>query len=93
MLSNTATHKASRASKEVLQNVQQAAAGLHAAFDRDCMDEDGVLRRPDQCSDTLVAAIRALLDAQSRLVETDWPQPPTAASLQAEADDANHTSP
>lgn len=89
MISDTAKRTASGASKDVLQNVRQAEARLRAAFSRDCMDEDGVLRRPDQCSDALVAAIRALLDAQSRLVETDWPQPPaTPVVSTAETDDA-----
>lgn len=63
-----------RHSADILQEVRRAEALLRATFDAACLDRNGLLAQPDRCSDALTAAIRALLDAQKRLAETQWPQ-------------------
>ncbi len=63
-----------RNSVEILQEVRRAEALLRSTFSAGCLDPNGLLAKPDACSDALTAAIRALLDAQKRLAETPWPQ-------------------
>jgi hypothetical protein len=63
-----------RHSMEILQEVRRAEALLRASFGAACLDRNGLLAQPDRCSDALTDAIRALLDAQKRLAETEWPQ-------------------
>lgn len=63
-----------RQSAEILQEVRRAEALLRATFDAACLDRQGLLAQPDRCSDALTEAIRALLEAQKRLVGTQWPQ-------------------
>lgn len=64
-----------RNSTEIVQEVRRAEALLRGTFDAGCLDAQGLLAQPDRCSDALTAAIRALLEAQKRLAETQWPQP------------------
>lgn len=66
---------ASRNSRAILQEVRRAEALLQTSFGAGCRDAQGLLAQPDRCSDALTAAIRALLEAQKRLTETQWPQP------------------
>lgn len=66
---------ASRNSGAILQEVHRAEALLRGTFGAGCRDAQGLLAQPDRCSDALTAAIRALLEAQKRLAETQWPQP------------------
>jgi hypothetical protein len=63
-----------RHSMDILQDVRRAEARLRSTFGAACLDSHGLLARPDACSDALTDAIRALLDAQKRLAETQWPQ-------------------
>ncbi len=63
-----------RNSLEILQEVRRAEALLRSSFGAGCLDTNGLLAKPDACSDALTAAIRGLLDAQKRLAETQWPQ-------------------
>lgn len=63
-----------RHSAEILQDVRRAEALLRGSFGAGCVDAQGLLARPDRCSDALTAAIRALLEAQKRLADTEWPQ-------------------
>lgn len=64
-----------RNSTEIVQEVRRAEALLRGTFGAGCLDTQGLLAQPDRCSDALTAAIRALLEAQKRLAETQWPQP------------------
>jgi hypothetical protein len=65
-----------RNSVEILQDVRRAEALLRSSFSSaGCVDAQGLLLQPDRCSDALTAAIRALLEAQKRLADTQWPQP------------------
>ncbi len=64
-----------RNSAEILQEVRRAEALLRSSFGAGCVDAQGLLVKPDRCSDALTAAIRALLEAQKRLADTPWPQP------------------
>jgi hypothetical protein len=75
-MSDDADHlpTAFRHSADILQEVRRTEALLRATFGADCLDRNGLLAQPDRCSDALTAAIRALLDAQKRLAETQWPQ-------------------
>ncbi|QDO96113.1 hypothetical protein FNB15_01930 [Ferrovibrio terrae] len=73
-----------RQSADILQDVRRAEALLRATFDAACLDRQGLLAQPDRCSDALTAAIRALLDAQKRLADTQWPQPDYQAVHMAE---------
>ncbi|MBS4048554.1 MAG: hypothetical protein KG075_19575 [Alphaproteobacteria bacterium] len=63
-----------RNSLEILQEVRRAEALLRSTFSPGCLDSNGLLAKPDACSDALTAAIRTLLDAQKRLTDTPWPQ-------------------
>lgn len=64
-----------RNSADILQEVRRAEALLRTTFHPGCLDSHGLLAQPDRCSDALTEAIRALLAAQTRLAETQWPQP------------------
>jgi hypothetical protein len=64
-----------RNSVAILQDVRRAEALLRSSFSAGCVDAQGLLLQPDRCSDALTAAIRALLEAQKRLADTQWPQP------------------
>ena len=64
-----------RNSTDILQEVRRAEALLRASFGSGCLDRNSLLAKPDHCSDALTTAIRALLEAQKRLAETQWPQP------------------
>lgn len=63
-----------RNSADILQEVRRAEALLRSTFGADCLDAQGLLAKPDACSDALTAAIRGLLAAQARLAQTQWPQ-------------------
>lgn len=63
-----------RNSMAILQDVRRAEALLRATFHAGCLDNQGLLAKPDRCSDALTDAIRALLEAQKRLADTPWPQ-------------------
>lgn len=77
-----------RHSTEILQDVRRAERLLRAAFSGGCTDVHGLLAQPDRCSDALTEAIRALLEAQKRLAETQWPQDAYQPVRAAEADAA-----
>lgn len=77
-----------RNSTEILQEVRRAEALLRTNFGAGCVDAQGLLANPDRCSDALTAAIRALLEAQKRLAETQWPQPDYQPVRPAEAEAA-----
>lgn len=64
-----------RNSIDILQDVRRAETLLRATFSHTCLDGHGLLVQPDRCSDALTEAIRALLAAQKRLADTQWPQP------------------
>jgi len=62
-----------QSSMTIIEDVRRAQTQL-AVFENGCIDGHGILREPDKCSDALTSAIRLLLDAQKRLVETSWPE-------------------
>lgn len=77
-----------RNSMAILQEVRRAEALLQTSFGAGCVDGHGLLAKPDRCSDALTAAVRALLEAQKRLADTEWPQPAYQPVRPAEAEAA-----
>lgn len=74
MASSEKLQTAYQSSMLILEEVMQAQAALDAAFAQGCVGGNGILNNVAVCHDALNAAVRHLLEAQKRLVDTSWPE-------------------
>ena len=73
MPSSEKLQEAYQSSLLILEEVMQAQATLDAAFASGCVGPNGILNDVSRCHDALSDAVRRLLEAQRRLVDTRWP--------------------
>jgi hypothetical protein len=63
-----------QSSMQIVEDVMQAQATLDAAFAQGCVGANGILNDVSRCHEALNDAVRRLLEAQKRLVDTRWPE-------------------